>query len=224
MENLIDLIKSEFENAQYSPIGDRLWKHTVHSDFWVIKDVIGDYDLEVLQEEIFAGLAGLRKDYPASEKNTSLLILQKVESAENKTPQQVIENENDVYYFKKYVIQYTDAEWSAAKAIVQQEGVSLGRLLMKTDVFEAIKRDKNSANHLLYTVAHKLPFVMMLAERRPYDPNPEITVGAELQGLFERIEGFRDMESKNASEEEMAAASAFIDQWINEDRDEQHQD
>lgn len=224
MENLIDLINSEFQNAQYAPIGDRIWKHSVHSDFWVIKEVIGDYDLEGLQEEVFACLAGMRKDYPESEKNTSLLILQKVETAEIKNPQQVIEDENDVYYFKKYVIQYTDAEWDTAKGVVLQEGVGLGQLLMNTGVFEAIKRDKNSANHLLYTVAHKLPFVMMQAERRPYDPNPRITVDAGLQGLFERIENFRNMEGRNATEEDLTAASAFIDQWINEDRDEQHQD
>ena len=61
---------------------------------------------------------------------------------------------------------------------------------------------------------------MMRAERKPYDPNPNITVGAELQHLLERIDEFRDMQGRNATEDELIEASTFIDQWISEGNNE----
>ena len=219
MENLIDLIYNEFKIAQYEEIERGVWKHQVYNDFWVIVNLDGDYELDELQEEIFANLDGVRKEYPSSEKSTSLLIIQRMGSNEEKTPKKVIEDENNVYYFKKYVIQYTESEWNETKTLID-ETIGLGELLMETEVFEQVKQNVNSANRLLYTVAHKLPFIMMRAERKPYNPNPNITVGAELQHLLERIDEFRDMQGRNATEEELIEASAFIDQWINEGNNE----
>lgn len=219
MEHLIDLIYNEFKIAQYEEIGQGIWKHRQYNDFWVIVNLEGDYELDGLQEEIFAMLDGVRKEYPSSEKSTSLLIVQQVGSNEEKNSQKVIEDENNVYYFKKYVIQYTESEWSEAKTLIDEDR-SLGELLMETEVFEQVKQNVNSANKLLYTVAHKLPFIMMRAERKPYDPNPIITVGAELQHLLERIDEFRDMQGRNATEDELIEASTFIDKWINEGNNE----
>ena len=224
MENLIDLINHEFETAQYVELSDKIWKHEKYNDFWVILSVEGDYDLDKLQEDVFAGLEGLRRDFPSSEKSTSMLIVQRVGDEATKDPQRVIADENNVYYFKKYVIQYTEEEWKEANKLLTNDGRSLGELLMQPEVFERVKQDEKSANRLLYTVAHKLPFIMMRAERKPYDPNPTITVDAGLQCLYERIENFKDMEGRTATDEELAAATAFIDQWINEESNEQHQD
>lgn len=135
MENLIDLIYNEFKIAQYDEIGRGVWKHHVYNDFWVIVNIDGDYELDELQEDIFACLDGIRKDFPSSEKSTSLLIVQQVGSNEEKNPQKVIEDENNVYYFKKYVIQYTESEWNAAMSLID-ETICLGELLMETEVFE----------------------------------------------------------------------------------------
>ena len=219
MENLIDLIYDEFKIAQYEEIERGVWKHHVYNDFWVTVSLEGEYELDKLQEEIFASLEGVRKGFPSSEKSTSLLIIQRVGSNAEKNPHRVIEDENNVYYFKKYVIQYTEVEWNEVKTLID-EGRSLGELLMETEVFEQLKQNVKSANRLLYTVAHKLPFIMMRAERKPYDPNPNITVGAELQHLLERIDEFRDMQGRNATEDELIEASTFIDQWINEGNNE----
>lgn len=219
MENLIDLIHNEFKIAQYKEIEQRIWKHLEYNDFWVTVSLEGEYELYKLQEDIFASLEGVRKDFPSSEKSTSLLIIQRVGSNAEKNPHRVIEDENNVYYFKKYVIQYTEVEWNEVKTLID-EGRSLGELLMETEVFEQLKQNVNSANRLLYTVAHKLPFIMMRAERKPYDPNPNITVGAELQHLLERIDEFRDMQGRNATEDELIEASTFIDQWISEGNNE----
>lgn len=219
MENLIDLIHNEFKIAQYEEIGQRIWKHLAYNDFWVTVSLEGEYELDKLQEDIFASLEGVRRGFPSSEKSTSLLIIQRVGSNAEKNPHRVIEDENNVYYFKKYVIQYTEVEWNEVKTLID-EGRSLGELLMETEVFEQLKQNVNSANRLLYTVAHKLPFIMMRAERKPYDPNPNITVGAELQHLLERIDEFRDMQGRNATEDELIEASTFIDQWISEGNNE----
>ena len=219
MENLIDLIHNEFKIAQYEEIEQRIWKHLAYNDFWVTVSLEGEYELDKLQEDIFASLEGVRKGFPSSEKSTSLLIIQRVGSNAEKNPHRVIEDENNVYYFKKYVIQYTEVEWNEVKTLID-EGRSLGELLMETEVFEQLKQNVKSANRLLYTIAHKLPFIMMRAERKPYDPNPNITVVAELQHLLERIDEFRDMQGRNATEEELIEASTFIDQWINEGNNE----
>ena len=80
MENLIDLIHNEFKIAQYEEIGQRIWKHLAYNDFWVTVSLEGEYELDKLQEDIFASLEGVRKDFPSSEKSTSLLIIQRVGS------------------------------------------------------------------------------------------------------------------------------------------------
>ena len=105
MENLIDLINNEFKIARYEEMGQGIWKHQVYNDFWVIVSIKGDYELDKLQEDIFARADSVRKEFPSSEKSTSLLIVQQVGNNAEKNPQKVIEDENNVYYFKKYVIQ-----------------------------------------------------------------------------------------------------------------------
>ena len=70
MEHLIDLINHEFSVANYESLGNGLWKHRIHNDFWLIAQIEGDYDLEKLQEEMYEKLVTFRKDYPSSEKST----------------------------------------------------------------------------------------------------------------------------------------------------------
>ena len=103
------------------------------------------------------------------------------------------------------------------------DGQSLGEILMKAEVFERVKQDAKSGNALLYTVAHKLPFIMMRAERKPYTPNPSFSFNAELQPLFDLIELFPDMQGKSPNENELNNASQFIDQLINNEDNEQNQ-
>lgn len=217
MEYLINLIRSEFEVAQYLPLDKEglWWKHEDYNDFWLICPVEGDYDLEALQEQIYADLAPLRKDYPESEKSTSLLILQLVKDHCRKNPQQIIDVENNVYYFKKYVIQFTPEDWKATQQAIPTDFQNLGQMLMRPDVFEQIKSDENSPFYLLYTIAHKLPFVMMKAERRDYNPTPAFAFNAELQPVFALTEGVSDMVGRNASDEELIAAKAMVTRYIN---------
>lgn len=220
MEHLIDLISQEFTLAKYNYLEGGIWKHSIHNDFWVIVLVEGDYDLEKLQEEKYESLEKFRMDYPSSEKSTSLLILQLLHNDYEKNYKRVIDDENNVFYFKKYVIQYSEAEWIEAMSLLEN-GQSLGKILMQTDVFERVKQDANSGNALLYTVAHKLPFIMMRAERKSYAPNPSFSFNEDLQPLFESIEQFPDMHGKTPNVNELMVASQFIDQLIKNENNEQ---
>ncbi len=222
MENLIDLINSEFAKADYEPLTDRLWKHREFDDFWMICTICGDYNVDELQEKVYNNLEPLRKDFPESEKSTSLLILQNLDDVAQHNYQKVIDDENNIYFFKKYVIQYTDDEWDAAHSLIAQGFNGLGELLMKTEVFEQVKLHENSPYHLLYTIAHKLPFVMMHVERKEYDPNPTIIINEELQSLFNWIEELPDMVGRYLDNAEIETAQNAIDQWINNNNHEQH--
>lgn len=217
---MIDLITYEFKMAGYGQLSDRIWKHKEYNDFWMIYPICGLYDVEELQEQVYSNLEIFRKKFPESEKSFSLLILQQIEEEKMRNHQKVIDDENDIYYFKKYVIQYTDDEWKAAQTLTDKDFKGLGELLMRTSVFELVKKDENSPFNLLYTIAHKLPFVMMHVERKEYDPNPVISISPELQPLFEWIESLPDMEDKNPSNDELQAAHYVIDQLINEYRHE----
>lgn len=216
MDYMIDLIRSEFELAQYKQLDKEglMWRHKVYNDFWLICIVEGDLDIDALQEQIFADLTPLRKDNPESEKSTSLLILQLVHDANEKEPQQVIDIENNVYYFKKYVIQFTREDWEATRQSIPADFQNLGQVLMRPDVFEHIKHDENNPYRLLYTIAHKLPFVMMQAERRDYNPIPAFVFDTELQPIFAWTEGVMDMTGRNVSDEELIAAKAAINSFI----------
>jgi len=223
VESMIELIDKEFDQAGYKQLGERLWKHQEFDDFWMICPIAGAYDIEELQENVYRSLEELRKDYLASEKCTSLLILQEIGGDNERNYQKVIDDENNVFYFKKYVIQYTAEEWGAAKALIPATFHGLGELLMRTEVFEHVKLNEHSPYHLLYAIAHKLPFVMMYAEPKEYEPCPSFAFGGELQTLFEWVEGIPNLTGNNPTDAEMQLARNAIDQLINSRQHVQHQ-
>ena len=137
MENLIDLINNEFERAGYFSSDGFLWKHHKYKDFWVVCIVGEGYVLSELQNKIVEGLTDERSREPEMEKNTSLLIIHEVEdSSEN--VERVISEENDVYVFKKYVLQYTAAEWNCVKSLYADGSIALSDILMRKDIFEKL--------------------------------------------------------------------------------------
>lgn len=222
MEHMIELINSEFAKAGYEALTNWFWKHREFNDFWTICTICGDYNIDELQEKVYNNLDSFRKTFPESEKSTSLLILQNLDDEAQRNYQKVIDAENNIYFFKKYVIQYTDNEWGAAHSLISQGFNGLGELLMKTEVFEKVKLHDNSPYNLLYNIAHKLPFVMMHVERKEYDPNPIININEELLSLFNWIEELPDMVGINPDNAEIEAAQTAIDQWISNNNHEQH--
>ena len=216
MVNLIDLIFQEFEKAGYRSKDGLLWKHHAYLDFWIVVCAEGVYNLSKLQEEFYEKLAAEREQEPEMEKNTSLLILNLVDEA-GKNRQRIIEDENDVYVYKKYVIQYTRQEWDDLKGLIEREGVPYDELLMKAELFEMMRADHNGSISLLYTIAHKLPFVTMTVTKKDYEFSEEVQVQADLENVLAWVDSIGAPERKTASEGEINAVKNAIASIINEE-------
>ncbi|MBR1461766.1 MAG: hypothetical protein IJ604_00075 [Prevotella sp.] len=220
---MIDLISREFEIAGYRLIGEGLWKHEQFCDYWKVCTVNGITQLEPLQEQVYLELEGLRREQPESEKCTSLLILRNVEQETDKDLRRVIDEENNSYYFKKYVIEFTSQEWDASLEKIPADYQDLGTLLMNTAVFDHLKHHEDSPYFLLYKIAHKLPFCMMRAEKKPYTPNEPISVRDDLKETLDWIEALPDPVNSAPSQEELEAAERVIDELLRKAKDEEHQ-
>lgn len=216
MDNLTDLVFKEFEKAGYRSEDGLLWKHQTYMDFWIVVRPEGDYDLSILQEEIYGKLTSEREREPEMEKNTSLLILNLVGEA-GKNRQRIIEDENDVYVYKKYVIQYTRQEWDDVKGLIEREGVPYDELLMRADLFKKMRADHNGSWGLLYTIAHKLPFVAMTVTKKDYEISEDVHVQADLEGLLAWVDTIEAPERKTASDGEITGVKNAIASMINEE-------
>ena len=97
MENLIDFIYLEFEREGYNSTKGLLWKHHTYKDYWVVCYVENEYDLMHLQQWVLKETAEERAQEPEMEKNTSLLIVNKVEKGKV-NQERVIADENNVYH------------------------------------------------------------------------------------------------------------------------------
>ena len=212
---MTDLIFQEFEKAGYRSKDGLIWKHQTYMDFWIVVCVEGEFNLSKLQEEFYEKLTAEREQEPEMEKNTSLLILNLVDEA-GKNRQRIIEDENDVYVYKKYVIQYTRQEWDDLKVLMNHEGVPYGELLMRADLFEKMRSDHNGSMSLFYTIAHKLPFVTMTVTKKDYEISEEVHVQADLEGLLTWVDSIGTPERKTASEGEINAVKNAIASMINE--------
>jgi hypothetical protein len=216
MERITDLIFQEFEKAGYRSKDGILWKHQTYMDYWVVACADGRYELRELQDEIYENLAEEREREPEMEKNTSLLIINLVDEA-GKNRQRIIEDENDVYVYKKYVIQYTQQEWDYLKGLIEREGVPYNDLLMRADLFEMMRVDHNGNLSLLYTIAHKLPFVTMAVTKKDYEISEDVHVQADLEGLLSLVDSIAAPERKTVSEGEINAVKDVISSMINEE-------
>lgn len=216
MENLTDLIFQEFEKAGYKSQDGLLWKHQIYMDFWVVIRVEGKYELGKLQEDIYEKTEVEREREPEMEKNTSLLILNLVDET-GKNRQRIIEDENDVYVYKKYVIQYTQQEWDELKGLMDHEDVPYDELLMRADLFERMKADHKGSMSLLYTIAHKLPFVTMTVAKKDYNISEEVHVKVELEGLLAWVDSIDAPERKTATEDEITGVKNAVASIINEE-------
>ena len=72
----------------------------------------------------------------------------------------IIEIENDPFYFKKYVLAYTTK--SSKETIEKISPENFSSMLMQPKSFKALKDEAEVSDpyHLLYSIAHKLPFLM----------------------------------------------------------------
>ena len=165
METIDELICSEFSKVEYSVIGGianaPIFANNDNSDFWLIMD---DYDIDVeFQKSLADNYEGTMDGYIAAAKNTSVLVLKKVEYINDANKNWAVEVENDKFFFKKYVLLYTESAWNMLKdnILVYMEK-SLSAYLVETKNFEKLKADTpDGAYSLLYGIAHKLPFLLV---------------------------------------------------------------
>lgn len=134
------------------------FKHINYKDFWIIVNAVNAFKLE--DQETIAGKAKtIFAQYKEAEKNTSLLVLLQVEQTSEGILNDIVEIENDPFYFKKYVLAYTK---SSKEAIEQYSIKNFSSILMQPQTFQALKNEAEVSGpyHLLYSIAHKLPFLM----------------------------------------------------------------
>lgn len=169
MENIIDLILNEFRIANYRLLDTKLelpiLTNETSSDFWMI---LNDYDVTVdKQQELFERYRQEMKEYPVAEKNTSVLVLKSIPQFDEVSQTWAVETENDKYYFKKYVLLYTQNAWDTLKKeILDDPQKSLSYYLADPSNFSLLKDDTPEGPYtLLYGIAHKLPFLLVKMER-----------------------------------------------------------
>lgn len=214
---MTDLICCEFEKANYESADRLLWKHKIYMDFWFVYMIDGNYELEEVQNQIYERLSELRKKEPEMEKNTSLLILNKVEK-DGKNRERIIADENDVYVFKKYVIQYTQEEWESIRTTIE-EGAPLGDFLMKDEHFASLKENPNGPLSLLYNIAHKLPFVTMNVTKKDYGISDEVHVPERIRSVLMWVDEIPKWERKSPTDDEIDVVKRAIEKMITEELD-----
>lgn len=157
-----NFIAELFKQFNYEVIDEAedisFFKHINYKDFWIIVNAVNAFKLE--DQETIAGKAKtIFAQYKEAEKNTSLLVLLQVDQISEGILDDIVEIENDPFYFKKYVLAYTK---SSKEAIKQYSIKNFSSILMQPRNFQALKNEAEVSDpyHLLYSIAHKLPFLM----------------------------------------------------------------
>lgn len=156
------IIHNEFINHGYYPLEETVgldyYKHETFNDFW-----IACYDDFILdnQSELFERyLAKFVSDYPTIKKNTSLVI---VAEEGLRSTEEIVAIENDPYLFKKYYLPFSQESVDGLCDLLNLQGggmMSIDRLMVNPAVFAELKREnEGGVYHLLYSIAHKLPFL-----------------------------------------------------------------
>lgn len=188
MKNMKDIILSEFIRAGYEKVEvDHVLflKHKTNYDFWVCTE---SFELEY-QHELFEKAIGLWKQYRESEKNISVLILKKVEHLSEEEIEWSIGVENDPLFFKKYVILFQETQCQMLKEIITSDQ-PLVSVLMQNAVFKHLKGEKENDGpySLLYSIAHKLPFITLGVQRSEYKMDGYFFDTLEQQKLSDWLE------------------------------------
>ena len=160
MNKFITKLFDQFNYKLIDEAGDiSFFKHINYKDFWIIVNAVDAFKLE--DQETIAGKAKttIFDQYKEAEKNTSLLVLLQVEQISEGILDAIVEIENDPFYFKKYILAYTK---SSKEAIEQYSIENFSSILMQPQNFQALKDEAEVSDpyHLLYSIAHKLPFLM----------------------------------------------------------------
>lgn len=197
-ENIKDIIlKSVFTSEHFVADyvkGCDCWvlKHIDNSihDYWIIS-----YDFDINnQEKLFKNIhrTEIAED-PTFNKNLSLLFVKKMDNIDLSTiDESIIDIENDPYYFKKYVLAYTQESSQQLFKLLSEDfsGISLSDIMMMSESFKKLQEEKSfGPYHLLYSLAHKIPFLTMDIKPKNYDDVAKLTIEEDDKPLMDSIEG-----------------------------------
>lgn len=138
-------------------------------DYWAI---CSNFDLEK-QAELFQRL--IKQDYvePSFQKNISLLYVMGVDNIDlSKIDPSIIAIENDPFFFKKYVLAYTQGASDELYSLLTDEfsDIALSDIVLTSDCFNRLKEESTfGPYHLLYSIAHKIPFLKFIIQPKDYD-------------------------------------------------------
>ena len=162
METFKDIIFNEFITWGYSQVATidkmSLFKSNTAIDYWLVSPQ--KFDLNN-QKALFDEVCKLSDNLLFIEKNISFLILADF-CSEIWNGVDIVKMENDKAYFKKYILSYTENASNDIIKIMQSKSIqSIADLLMDNATFEKAEKaiDEISSDTLLYTIAHKLPFI-----------------------------------------------------------------
>jgi hypothetical protein len=166
MNDLITNIFNLFDFKKIDGSEIALFKSESITDFWLVckgepKIFTYEYQAELLKlcQEIC--------DDPALEKNLNLLCLWQVDVIDHSTISQLHLLEEDIYFFKKHVLYYTEQELVGLneELIVNSLSDLLTRYPVDPNVYNRYKQAINSGTweSLLYRVCIKLVFVKIIA-------------------------------------------------------------
>lgn len=174
-------------------------KHSVYNDFWILTS---EFDINERQKQLSAVYNdNVCSEYPSALKNTSLLYVKKQNTVDlDKEDKCIIEVENNPYHFKKYVLAYTDAAFNNFIKLfeIRKNEFSISKELMKKDNFEKLKEEKSfGPYHLLYSIAHKLPFAVIDVVQKKFDSGEPIFTEEE-NTIVESLSSYDEREEVNS--------------------------
>ena len=190
MKTMLELICSEFEKWGYTLLkemdGALLYASNVGYDYWVI---CSNIDIITVQKSLFDHIKEYSGELDFVEKNITLLLL--IDNDGELRNLDSIRVENNKSYFKKFVLRYTSNSVTNLIKLLEDKGVgSIANLLLSEQCFNTIKNGSRSMSEvsLLYSIAHKLPFIPVISETKERSVVDFHFSSPELCELFEWVE------------------------------------
>lgn len=205
MENITDFLFTCFKTYGYEihwrcqNLNFIVLKHSVYNDFWILTS---EFDINERQKQLSAVYEdNVCSEYPSALKNTSLLYVKNQNTVNlDKEDNCIIEIENNPYHFKKYVLAYTDAAFNNFIKLfeIRENEFSISKELMKKDNFEKLKEENSfGPYHLLYSIAHKLPFAVIDVVQKNFDSGDPIFTEEE-DFIVESLSSYDERDDVNS--------------------------
>lgn len=169
MTSIEDIIFAEFKNYSYEIISNHgaivVFKHKEYIDFWVV--CTEKFELSRQHDIYESTVMSIVENFQYAPKNTSLLVLSDL-AKEQLSSDEIVELEKDPFFFKKYVLPYNEElSKKLQDLLLHKNANSISELIMLPESFNALIEEKDyGLYHLLYCLAHKLPFVPIKAEQK----------------------------------------------------------